>query len=59
MWARLLSSTNQPTFWSAKDVIEHKREEQPFDHFAEDENSSDDIVINKEISPICNNDVKK
>lgn len=29
MWARLLSSTNQPSFWSPKDVIEDKREEEP------------------------------
>lgn len=28
MWARLLSSTNQPSFLSAKDVVEDKREEE-------------------------------
>lgn len=27
MWARLLSSTNQPSFLSAKDVIEDKKED--------------------------------
>lgn len=59
MWARLLSSTNQPTFWSAKDVIEDKREEEPSDQSAEDEHCSDDNVINKEISPIYNNALKK
>lgn len=29
MWARLLSSTNQPSFWSPKDEIKVKREEEP------------------------------
>lgn len=28
MWARLLSSTNQPSFLAVKDVIAAKREEQ-------------------------------
>lgn len=27
MWARLLSSTNQPSFWCAKDLIGEKKEE--------------------------------
>ncbi|XP_042518609.1 ATP-dependent 6-phosphofructokinase 3-like [Macadamia integrifolia] len=29
MWARLLSSTNQPSFLSDKDVVEAKKEEEP------------------------------
>ncbi|KAL4285366.1 hypothetical protein GQ457_16G003060 [Hibiscus cannabinus] len=29
MWARLLSSTNQPSFWHPKDIIEDKVDEEP------------------------------
>lgn len=28
MWARLLSSTNQPSFLSAKDIVEDKKDEE-------------------------------
>lgn len=30
MWARLLSSTNQPSFLIAKTVVEDKKEEEAF-----------------------------
>ena len=50
MWARLLSSTHQPSFLSPKDVIEDKKqEEQPF-KVTEEEIFSDDNLVNKEIS---------
>ena len=29
MWARVLSSTNQPSFLNPRDVIEAKKEEEP------------------------------
>ncbi|KAL6221049.1 hypothetical protein ACLB2K_008801 [Fragaria x ananassa] len=45
MWARLLSSTNQPSFLSTKDVIEDKRDEE-----VHQEHCSDDYLVNKEIS---------
>lgn len=38
MWARLLSSTNQPSFLSSKDVIEAKKEEEPPTQLLEDSN---------------------
>ena len=44
MWARLLSSTNQPTFWGTKDVIEDRREQDMLD------DGSDDLLVNKDIS---------
>ncbi|KAJ0089650.1 hypothetical protein Patl1_13392 [Pistacia atlantica] len=50
MWARLLSSTNQPSFLSLKDVIEDKKEEVPQTQLLEDEISSDEnLEVNKEI----------
>ena len=45
MWARLLSSTNQPSFLSTKDVIEDNRDEE-----VHQEHCSDDNLVNKEIS---------
>ncbi|KAF2285184.1 hypothetical protein GH714_038974 [Hevea brasiliensis] len=58
MWARLLSSTNQPSFWSAKDVIEDKKEdiakvkkgEEPKNQLTDDGNCADDLVAEKECS---------
>lgn len=47
MWARLLSSTNQPSFLSTKDVIEDKRDEEIQEH------CSDDNLVNKEINFTC------
>jgi len=35
MWARLLSSTNQPSFTIAKTVSEEKREEEANGHISE------------------------
>ncbi|XP_059634874.1 ATP-dependent 6-phosphofructokinase 3-like [Cornus florida] len=49
MWARLLSSTNQPSFLTAKDVIDTDREEVPPTQSLEDNNCSDDKLVNKEI----------
>ncbi|XP_050388011.1 ATP-dependent 6-phosphofructokinase 3-like [Argentina anserina] len=45
MWARLLSSTNQPSFLSTKDVTEDKRDEE-----VQQAHCSDDNLVNKEIS---------
>ncbi|XP_059657123.1 ATP-dependent 6-phosphofructokinase 6-like isoform X2 [Cornus florida] len=42
MWARLLSSTNQPSFLSPKDVIEAKEEEEPPTQLLDGENCKDD-----------------
>ncbi|XP_062148905.1 ATP-dependent 6-phosphofructokinase 3-like [Alnus glutinosa] len=50
MWARLLSSTNQPSFLSAKDVIEDKREEEPPTQILDEEKDSDDNAVKKEVS---------
>lgn len=49
MWARLLSSTNQPSFLSVKDVIEDKKDEEPPQQQVLDEESClDDNLVNKE-----------
>ncbi|KAM2313516.1 hypothetical protein ACFX1S_026671 [Malus domestica] len=53
MWARLLSSTNQPSFLCTKDVIEDKAEEPPtqlLDH----ENGLEVNLLNKKINSACN-----
>lgn len=52
MWARLLSSTHQPSFLSAKDVIEEKREEEPNGQVANENKcaAADANVDSKEIS---------
>nr|XP_023921035.1 ATP-dependent 6-phosphofructokinase 3-like [Quercus suber] len=42
MWARLLSSTNQPSFLSAKDVIEDKKEEELSTQMVDEMEYSDD-----------------
>ncbi|XP_052180691.1 ATP-dependent 6-phosphofructokinase 3-like [Diospyros lotus] len=49
MWARLLSSTNQPSFMTGKDIIEYTRDDEPLAQMSDD-NSSDDKLVNKEIS---------
>ncbi|XP_050216994.1 ATP-dependent 6-phosphofructokinase 3-like [Mercurialis annua] len=48
MWARLLSSTNQPSFWSHKDEIIEKKEEVSKVVEPQDGNCTDDIVAKKE-----------
>lgn len=49
MWARLLSSTNQPSFLSAKDVIEARKEEEPPLQLLDDEVcSNDNNLANKQ-----------
>jgi 6-phosphofructokinase 1 len=50
MWARLLSSTNQPSFLRAKDVVEDKREEEPPTQNLDEEEDSDDTAVKKEVS---------
>ncbi|CAK7337374.1 unnamed protein product [Dovyalis caffra] len=58
MWARLLSSTNQPSFISDKDVIEYKKEyisggkkeEEPATQLLDDANCADVVLENKEVS---------
>ncbi|KAH7572202.1 hypothetical protein JRO89_XS04G0219300 [Xanthoceras sorbifolium] len=52
MWARLLSSTNQPSFLSAQDVIEDKKEEGIVTQLLDDEICSDDFSGSKEISDV-------
>lgn len=42
MWARLLSSTNQPSFLSPKDIIEAKKEEEPPTQLLDGNNCVDD-----------------
>ncbi|KAA8523201.1 hypothetical protein F0562_009624 [Nyssa sinensis] len=49
MWARLLSSTNQPSFLSSKDIIEANKEEEPPTQLLEDNCSSDDKLDTKRI----------
>ncbi|ONH97891.1 hypothetical protein PRUPE_7G216700 [Prunus persica] len=49
MWARLLSSTNQPSFLCAKDVIEDKKEELP-SQLSDHQNGLKDNLVKKEIS---------
>ncbi|KAG6772075.1 hypothetical protein POTOM_023471 [Populus tomentosa] len=60
MWARLLSSTNQPSFMSDKDVIEdktecisgEKKEEGPATQFLDNGNCADGALENKEVSSV-------
>ncbi|CAL5375880.1 unnamed protein product [Camellia sinensis] len=42
MWARLLSSTNQPSFLNPKDIIEAKKEEQPKTQLLDGDSVSDE-----------------
>ncbi|KAJ7973753.1 ATP-dependent 6-phosphofructokinase [Quillaja saponaria] len=48
MWARLLSSTNQPSFLSAKDILEDKKDEENCTELLANDHSSDGRLINKE-----------
>lgn len=50
MWARLLSSTNQPSFLSAKDCIEDKREDEAPTQLLDDQTNPDTSdLVKKEI----------
>ncbi|KAJ9688269.1 hypothetical protein PVL29_014128 [Vitis rotundifolia] len=53
MWARLLSSTNQPSFLSPTDIIEDKKEEAPQSQLLNGENGRDDEALEKVISNTC------
>ncbi|XVE98057.1 hypothetical protein REPUB_Repub03eG0072500 [Reevesia pubescens] len=48
MWARLLSSTNQPSFLSPKDVVEDKVDEEPSNQSSENGNSTGETILLKE-----------
>lgn len=50
MWARVLSSTNQPSFLSLKDVIEASKDEEPPTQLL-DYKLPDDKLVNKEVEP--------
>ncbi len=49
LWARLLSSTNQPSFLSAKD----KKKEELSTQMLDEDHYSDDNLENKEVSYTC------
>ena len=51
MWARLLSSTNQPSFFSPKDLEEAKKAEQPPTELLEGNNCNDVGDAGKEEQP--------
>lgn len=53
MWARLLSSTNQPSFLSPEDIIEDKKEEAPQSQLLNGESGRDDEAFEKVISNAC------
>lgn len=53
MWARLLSSTNQPSFLIPIDIIEDKREEEPPTQISDEGAYSDENVVKKEVSCTC------
>lgn len=55
MWARLLSSTNQPSFITAKDVIEDSRDEEeppktPKTQMSDDNSADDKLMVNKDVN---------
>ncbi|EOY30586.1 hypothetical protein QUC31_020191 [Theobroma cacao] len=50
MWARLLSSTNQPSFLSAKDVIEDKVDGEESNQLLDNGNCSEESLVCKEIT---------
>ncbi|XP_054785740.1 ATP-dependent 6-phosphofructokinase 3-like [Prosopis cineraria] len=50
MWARVLSSTNQPSFLGPKDVIADHREEEMLDEI--DDPCLNDIMVNTEVASI-------
>lgn len=49
MWARLLSSTNQPSFLSPKDLAEVKKESEALAQSLDGENSNEDHSVTKDI----------
>lgn len=49
MWARLLSSTNQPSFLSTKDIIEASKEDEPPTALLDD-GFTDGAVLNKHVA---------
>lgn len=50
MWARLLSSTNQPSFLTPKDVVEEKKEEETITQLLLNNNTEDDTVSNPSVT---------
>lgn len=57
MWARLLSSTHQPSFIAAEEVIEDTKEEEeqpqtPSTQTSEDNSSDDKLSMNKEMNEL-------
>uniref|UniRef100_A0A2P2IZB0 ATP-dependent 6-phosphofructokinase n=2 Tax=Rhizophora mucronata TaxID=61149 RepID=A0A2P2IZB0_RHIMU len=58
MWARLLSSTNQPSFWCPKDVIEEKKDDiikenvgaEPANQLLDNGNCGEEVLQNQEVS---------
>ncbi|GMN40029.1 hypothetical protein TIFTF001_009258 [Ficus carica] len=49
MWARLLSSTNQPSFLSPKDLAEVKKESEALAQSLDGDNSNEDHSVTKDI----------
>ncbi|PHU11944.1 ATP-dependent 6-phosphofructokinase 3 [Capsicum chinense] len=49
MWARLLSSTNQPSFLRTRDIIKENKEEEPPTQLANDSTSTDENLVEKQI----------
>lgn len=45
MWARLLSSTNQPSFLTVKDVSEEKKEEETLSQMNQLSNNTEDETV--------------
>lgn len=45
MWARLLSSTNQPSFLIGKDVAEEKKEEETLNQMNQLSNNTEDETV--------------
>ena len=45
MWARLLSSTNQPSFLRAKDVTEEKGDEESSNQLLDNGNCSEESLV--------------
>lgn len=45
MWARMLSSTNQPSFLNTKDIIESILDEAPPTHLLDDQVADNGVVI--------------
>lgn len=45
MWARLLSSTNQPSFLTSRDVVEDKKEEEAINQISQLKNNTEDETV--------------